>query len=315
MIYHKTFKAWIEVQKFPRHSNDAFYFVLGSVLAWYHAGQFHWGVFVAGLLAVFLMANGIYLTNEYQDYESDRRNSERIGGPNRGMGMDTTGGTRVLVRGILEKRHVLIIGILFFLLTIPLGLIIQFGFHTGWATIQLGILGLFFTYGYSNPPIKASYRGMGELFMMLGYAALVFTAYYIQACASWFPLLICMPRILTVPALKLLRNFPDSKADAAAGKRTLVVIIGKARASRLYTALIIAAIISFIPAVIVTRSPFAALNLIPIYFLIRSLIPIMKGMWHNRESLELACRTGFQGLLFTPITLTLTFLLDKLINL
>jgi len=41
----------------------------------------------------------------------------------------------------------------------------------------------------------------------------------------------------------------------------------------------------------------------------------MKGMWHNRESLEFACRTGFQGLLLTPITLTLTFLLDKLINL
>ncbi len=308
-------KAWIEVQKFPRHSNDVFSFVLGSVLAWYHAGQFHWGVFIAGLLAVFFMANGIYLTNEYQDYESDRRNIDRIGGEDRGMGMDTTGGTRVLVRGALKKRHVYIAGIIFFALAIPLGLLIQFGFRTGAWTIPLGVLGLFFTYGYSNPPIKASYRGLGETFMMLGYAALVFTAYYIQAGATWFPLLICLPRILTVPALKLLRNFPDYKADAAAGKRTLVVIIGQQKASYLYVALVISAIIMFIPTFIITRSPFALLNIIPAIFLAQSLVPVARGKWRQRSGLELACRTGFQGLLLTPITLILTFLLDGFINL
>jgi len=117
------------------------------------------GGFRCRLTGSFFMANGIYLTNEYQDYESDRRNSERIGGPNRGMGMDTTGGTRVLVRGILEKRHVLIIGILFFLLTIPLGLIIQFGFHTGWATIPLGILGLFLPTGILTLPSRRPIAG------------------------------------------------------------------------------------------------------------------------------------------------------------
>jgi 1,4-dihydroxy-2-naphthoate octaprenyltransferase len=309
-----TLKAWIEVQKFPRHSNDVFSFVLGSVLAWYHAGEFNWVVFVAGLLAVFFMANGIYLTNEYQDYESDRLNEERIGGKHRGMGMDTTGGTRVLVRGALKRRHVFIGGMIFFALTIPLGLLIQFGFKTGVWTIPLGMLGLFFTYGYSNPPIKASYRGLGEAFMMLGYAALVFTAYYIQAGISWFPLLICLPRILTVPALKLLRNIPDSKADAEAGKRTLVVMIGQVKASYLYVGLVICAILSFIPTFWLTRSPFALINLIPIIFFVQSLLPVIKGDWRKRTGLELACRTGFQGLLAIPITLSLTFLLDGLIN-
>jgi 1,4-dihydroxy-2-naphthoate octaprenyltransferase len=313
-MFSSNLKAWIEVQKFPRHSNDVFSFVLGSVLAWYHAGQFHWGVFIAGLLAVFFMANGIYLTNEYQDYESDRLNRERIGGEKRGMGMDTTGGTRVLVQGRLKRRHVLIAGMIFFGLTVPLGLIIQFGFKTGVWTIPLGVAGLFFTYGYSNPPVKASYHGMGELFMMLGYAALVFTAYYIQAGASWFPLLICLPRILSVPALKVLRNFPDSRADAQAGKRTLVVMIGQARASRLYIALTAAAILAFIPTFIVTRSPFALINLIPAAFLAQSMMPMLKGSWHNRKQLEAACRTGFQGLLLTPLTLIITFLLDGFLN-
>ena len=310
----KNLKAWIDVQKFPRHPNDVFSFVLGSVLAWYHAGQFHWGIFIAGLLAVFFMANGIYLTNEYQDYEGDRLNRERIGGEGRGMGLVTTGGTRVLVEGRLNRRHVYIAGMLFFAVTVPLGLLIQFGFHTGIWTIPLGMLGLFFTYGYSNPPIKASYRGMGELFMMLGYAALVFAAYYIQAGASWFPLLICLPRILTSPALKLLRNFPDATADAASGKRTLVVIIGKARASRVYVGLIAASVLAFVPTFVITRSPFALINLIPIIYLIMSAAPIFRGLWHSREWIEKACRWGFQGVPLIPVTLALTFLLDGFIN-
>ena len=101
-----SLKAWIEVQKLPRHSNDVFSFILGSVLAWYHTGQFHWSIFIAGLLAVFLMAGGTYLTNESQDFESDRRNRDRIGGENTGMGLYTTGGTRVLVNGVLDRKHV-----------------------------------------------------------------------------------------------------------------------------------------------------------------------------------------------------------------
>ncbi|MDD4793842.1 MAG: prenyltransferase [Dehalococcoidales bacterium] len=309
-MFKDKLRAWIEVQKFPRHSNDVFSFILGSVLAWYHTGLFNWGVFTIGLAAVFFMANGIYLTNEYQDYESDRANRGRIGGENRGMGLDTTGGTRVLVNGRLNRRHVYIVGMVFFAICIPLGLILQFGFKTGFWTIPLGAAGLFFTYGYSNPPIKASYRGMGELFMMLGYAALVFTAYYIQAGVAWFPLVICLPRILSVPALKLLRNIPDAAADESASKRTLVVMIGKTRAAWIYILLAVCSILAFIPTVVVTLSPFVLLNLLPAYYLASSAYFITGGKWRDHAWLAKSCRNGFKGLLLIPVTLTLTFLLS-----
>jgi 1,4-dihydroxy-2-naphthoate octaprenyltransferase len=79
-VFPATLKAWIGVQKLPRHAVDVFSYLLGSVLAWYHTGVFHWGIFAVGLMAAFFIANGIYLTNEAQDYESDKRNTERIGG-------------------------------------------------------------------------------------------------------------------------------------------------------------------------------------------------------------------------------------------
>lgn len=302
------FKAWVQVQKLPRHSNDIFSFILGSALAWYHTGEFNWLVFWASLAAVFFIANGIYLTNEAQDYESDRRNMERInvGG---GMNMTSTGGTQVLVRGHLKREHVQLAGMLCFVAAIPLGLVVQFVGKTGPLTIPLGALGILITYSYSNPPVKASYRGLGETFMMLGYALLVFTAYYIQAGPGWFPLVVALPRILTVPALKLIRNFPDAAADAASGKRTAVVIFGKERMRRVYVALVTGAILSFIFTPILSKSWFSLLNIWPAVLFVQSLVPVVNGNWKTREGLEQACKMGFQGLLLTPVTLTLTFLL------
>jgi 1,4-dihydroxy-2-naphthoate octaprenyltransferase len=299
--------SWIQVQKLPRHSNDVFSFVLGSVLAWYHTGHFSWLVFTASLFAVFFIANGIYLTNEAQDYEGDKRNVERIG-VGGGMNMTSTGGTQVLVRGHLKKEHVQLVGMLFFAAAIPLGLIVQFAGHTGWLTIPLGALGILITYSYSNPPIKASYRGLGETFMMLGYAMLVFTAYYIQAGPSWLPILVALPRILTVPALKVIRNFPDAAADAASGKRTSVVIFGKERMRWVYIALVVGAILSFAFVAVVTKSWFALINIWPAWLFVQSLMPVLNGHWKERAGLEKACKKGFQGLLLIPITLTLTLL-------
>jgi 1,4-dihydroxy-2-naphthoate octaprenyltransferase len=303
------FNAWIQVQKLPRHSNDVFSFILGSVLAWYHTGHFSWLVFIAALFAVFFIANGIYLTNEAQDYEGDSRNVERIG-MGGGMNMTSTGGTQVLVRGHLKKEHVQLAGMLFFAAAIPLGLIVQFAGKTGPLTIPLGALGILITYSYSNPPIKASYRGLGETFMMLGYAMLVFTAYYIQAGPSWLPILVALPRILTVPALKLIRNFPDATSDAESGKRTSVVIFGKERMHYVYIALVGGAILSFAFAAAVSKSVFVLLNIWPAVLFIQSLIPVVNGQWRERVGLERACKKGFQGLLLTPVTLALTFLLS-----
>lgn len=301
--------AWIQVQKLPRHSNDVFSFVLGSVLAWYITGSFNWLVFIASLVAVFFIANGIYLTNEAQDYEGDRRNVERLGAGG-GMNLTSTGGTQVLVRGHLKKEHVQLVGMLFFAAAIPLGLIVQFVGKTGWATIPLGVLGILITYSYSNPPIKASYRGLGETFMLIGYAMVVFTAYYIQAGPSWLPILVGLPRILTAAATKGIRNFPDVKADAASGKRTSVVIFGQEKMHYAYIVLVVGAILAFAFTAIVSKSVFALLNLLPVAFFIQSLIPMMNGAWRTRPGLEQAAKTGFKGGMLTPITISLTLLLN-----
>ncbi len=211
-------------------------------------------------------------------------------------------------------------GIIFFLLAIPLGLILQFVFKTGPWTIPLGALGMFLAYSYSNPPVKASYRGLGELFTMLGYGALIITAYYIQAGFNWLPIIVGLP-FFVLPPGKILRNIPDAEADATVGKNTLVVKFGKEMMIKVSLILLILSILLYIPAVIVALTPFSAIRLLivainafPVVFLAQSGIALIQGRGHSREGFEYACGKAFMARMLGPFTLSITFLLISLLE-
>ena len=304
--------AWIEIQELPKHIAPVFRIILGGVLAWYATGNFDWAIFFLTLLSVFFIADGTFISNEYFDYETDRTNKTRLGGDNQSI--TSTGGTRVLVKGLIKREHALIASIIFFLLAMPIGLILQFGFGTGVWTIPLGAIGILIGWFYTAPPIKAAYRGLGEIFMALAYFLLVITIYYTQAGFSWFPVVITSTQLFTVPAMKLIREFPDYEADNNAGKRTLVVIFGKEKMSILYVLLMIIAVVLFIPTFVYSKSWFALLNFIPVYYILRSAIEVARGNWRNPQGLAFSCRYGFYGLMFSPLTISLTFLLNGLLG-
>jgi 1,4-dihydroxy-2-naphthoate octaprenyltransferase len=306
-------KAWIEIQELPKHIAVVSRIALGGVLAWWATGNFNWPVFLITLLAGFFLANGAFISNEYFDYETDRINRGRLGGEKQGI--TSTGGTRVLVEGLIQRKQALTASIIFFLLAMPLGIILQFHFKTGPLTIPLGVIGIFIGWFYTAPPIKAAYRGWGEVFMMIAYGLLIITIYYTQAGWSWLPVAVASTQFAAVPAIKLLRSFPDAEADKQAGKRTPAVIFGKETMSKVYIILMLAAIILFIPTGIITRSPVALVNLLPVFYIIKSLIPMLNGKWRTRPGIVQACRMGFMGVVWSPLTLTLTFLIDKLIHL
>lgn len=49
--------------------------------------------------------------------------------------------------------------------------------------------------------------------------------------------------------------------------------------------------------------------LLPIFFLLRSVIPMIKGEWKDREALDVICKNGFIGMLFILVALTGIFVL------
>jgi 1,4-dihydroxy-2-naphthoate octaprenyltransferase len=80
--------------------------------------------------------------------------------------------------------------------------------------------------------VKLSYRGMGEAAIFVAFGPLAtMGAYFVQAgritgAAFWCG----VPAGLLVMLILVVNEFPDWEADAAAGKRTIVVAMGRRRA-------------------------------------------------------------------------------------
>jgi 1,4-dihydroxy-2-naphthoate polyprenyltransferase len=306
-------RAWIALQELPKHLANILPFLLGTVLAYWAAGTLDWAVLGVSLLAVFLLTNGTYIANEYFDYESDVANDARIGGAHR-VGVTTTGGTRVLVHGLIPRRHALYAAIACFLLAIPVGLYLQLRMGTGPLTVPLGAVALFIGWYYIAPPIRASYRGFGELFIAVGQGLVIFGAYYVQQGSSMLPLLVSLPWFVALPALKILRQFPDHDADAATGKRGLTVIYGRERMARVYAVLIAIAILLFIPIAGVLPAPLMLLVLAPVALLARSMLIMASGAWTDPRRLETAVASGFIGMLLIPLNLAAAFMIHILMR-
>lgn len=301
-------RPWLEIQELYKHPVSQLPYILGAVLAWRLGGPLDWGMFLVGMIALFLITDGTYVSNEYFDYENDSANDTRIGGE-RQVGVTTTGGTRVLVQGLIARRHALIFAAACMVLAVPLGLWMQLGMGAGPLTLPLGALGVFVGWFYSAPPIRAAYRGWGEAFMALGFGLIVFGAYYVQHGFSWAPLVVSLPWIVAVPALKILREFPDYDADVATGKRNLTVQFGRQKMAAAYSVLIAVAILLLAPVVGMVSAPALLALALPIVLLVRSVIPMVRGEWRDKARLEAAATSGFIGMLTIPLALTVTFLI------
>jgi 1,4-dihydroxy-2-naphthoate polyprenyltransferase len=178
-------------------------------------------VFWLGYLCLFLLEVGTVLTNELVDLPSDRVNRYYS---------TFTGGSRVLVEGLLSPREVRIgIGVA----------LLGFVAATAWlmtlipgpwpeAVVVLAGLALL-AIGYTAPPLKLSYRGLGELTVAATHSIGVILCGYVFFGGGWrdpMPWLLAAPLLLSIVPSIALAGIPDREADAAAGKRTLAVRLG-----------------------------------------------------------------------------------------
>ncbi len=89
---------------------------------------------------------------------------------------------------------------------------------------------------YSAPPLRLHSRGVGEMTTSLlvpGLTPLI--GFYMQTGQlAWGPLTGLFPLCCFQFCMLLSINFPDAAGDEVAGKRTLVVRLGREKAARLY---------------------------------------------------------------------------------
>jgi 1,4-dihydroxy-2-naphthoate octaprenyltransferase len=149
-----------------------------------------------------------------------------------------SGGKRVLVDGLLTRAQTWTIAAAGYALALVCGLVI-----VAWREPRvawLGSAGLALAFFYHAPPWRLSYHGLGELAVALCYGpGIVAGTYLVQMHRVPGPVVaLSIPLGLLIAAFLLINEFPDARADAACGKRTLVVRMGRPAAARLFAALL-----------------------------------------------------------------------------
>jgi 1,4-dihydroxy-2-naphthoate polyprenyltransferase len=170
------------------------------------------------------------LVNEYFDFRTDKLNQNWSA---------YTGGSRVLVDGLLSFRQIrtaIFITLCLLILSTVLLFFQNSGNEPAWSVVGILLLGLFLGVGYTAPPMKFCYRGLGELVVAATNGPYVLLAGFFFQTRSFnspLPWLLCMPLFLAVFAAITISALPDYSADKAVSKRTLAVLFGPRNASAL----------------------------------------------------------------------------------
>jgi 1,4-dihydroxy-2-naphthoate polyprenyltransferase len=281
--------------------------ILGFVLAWQRGYSGPPGLYLLSSVAVILIMWMAYYLGERNDLEGDRLNEEF----NR-----FSGGSRILVKGILPVWVPLVLGYGCLVAAGLSGMTIYLHYQTGPWTLFLGGLGIFFGYFYSEKPFQWSHRGMGEILIGFCYGWLPIATGFYLFTGDFSPqvLLLSIPVSLSVFNVILINEFPDEEADRAIGKRNLVVRFGKERMGELYLSLSVLVGLSFIKVLTkFGRAPLWIFILagIPLVLILWNLVQIWRTDYKDRKRLEILCRNTLLVNLSITMILTIQQTLTK----
>ena len=159
-------------------------------------------------------------------------------------GVDTParmGPVRVAAAGLVTERQLEIAIALTLALAVLDGLwLVSVG---GPALLAVGAVAIVAAVAYSGGPLRYGYRGLGELFVFVffGLVSVAGTAYLQTGVIHPLFLAAAVPVGALITAILVVNNLRDIPGDAAAGKRTLAVVLGVRGTALEYAGLLVVA--------------------------------------------------------------------------
>jgi len=213
--------------------------LLGLTLAYIHTSSLNLVVAILTLLCALLMQIASNIANDYLDSLKGIDTEKRLGP------------TRVTHAGLIpatQMRNALI-GVLF--LALFLGIYLMY--VGGPVIIFIGLLSLYFAYGYTGGPFPLSHNGLGEAsaFVFFGVIAVSGTVYLQTHEFRLFDFIMGMGPGFISATILAVNNLRDIETDTETNKRTIAVRFGEKFQRRLCLALIISSsllllIVSFV---------------------------------------------------------------------
>ena len=273
---------------------------LGTCIAWYD-GAFHLGHAVLAFVGLLLAHISVNVLNDYFDYRS-------------GIDLATrrtpfSGGSGILPARLLTPKGVLWFGIISLLLAIPIG--VYFIIVSGWPLLPLLIVAAICVLLYTPLMLKMGWPewapgvGMGTLPVLGVY--FVMTSTYVPAIMA------AIPSGILVHNLLLINEFPDVEADSQGGRKTLPIVIGKKKASIVYSALTILVYLWVIGGVVAGQMPiFCLIALLTLPLAIKAI----RGALNYQEMSRLvpAMANNVMVVLLTQLLLGIGYILAGVFN-
>lgn len=189
-------------------------FSWGALLAVLAGAEAAWGRFALGYLVLFPAHLSVSYSNDYFDAEADAYGTPTL----------FTGGSGILqaepaLRPLARAIALGLIG-----LSLVMGIVFAWRYGRGVGFVGLVLLGNLLGWFYAAPPLRLSYRGLGEAATaaMVGFL-LPALGFLVMAGALEGPFLLVAPALLLYGASFIVAvQIPDVEADRLAGKNTLV---------------------------------------------------------------------------------------------
>jgi 1,4-dihydroxy-2-naphthoate octaprenyltransferase len=172
-----------------------------------------------------------------------------------------SGGSRVIQYGLVTLRQMASIATGFYVAAALVGLVLL-ATRGSVALLVIGVVGFIVSLGYTAPPLKFVYRGLGEVAVALGFGPLMLLGAYVvqtRGALAWEPFVASIPIALLVALILYVNEIPDRRGDAHAGKRTLPVRFSRSAVVTGYNVAVAAAYVVVAAGVVTGVLPIPAL--------------------------------------------------------
>jgi 1,4-dihydroxy-2-naphthoate octaprenyltransferase len=187
---------------------------------------FRVGPFVAALVGSVFIQIGTNLSNDYSDARRGADTEDRLGP------------VRVTAGGLMPPRRVLVGTYVAFGVAVAAGLYLAA--VSGWELLVVGAASILAGVLYTGGPRPYGYEGLGELFVFAFFGLVaVAGSYFVQTeDLRWEAVVLGVPVGLLAAAILVVNNIRDVDTDRRAGKRTLVVRLGRERVRTLFVGMV-----------------------------------------------------------------------------
>ncbi len=196
----------------------------GCALAWHLEQRFSLLLAVSTLLSTLCLQIATNYFNDAVDAKKGADTARRLGPQ------------RATASGLVSRKAMMRAGAAALLVAVLFSLPMVEA--RGWMIVLIGLVSLFFTYGYTGGPVPLAYRGLGELFVILffGLIAVTGTVFVQTGHWHWEGLLAGLQIGSMSTALIAINNLRDITEDTLSRKRTLAVRSGESAAKRMIIA-------------------------------------------------------------------------------